>query len=204
MKEFMSKLRRPFVWLLITLIYGLGCLCYDKKYLTGRHFNRWHFTTGWTWILQCWFSQKILRRNAHVPWPVPPSVCVAAPKNIIFDPDDMQNFHSTGNYFQGVGAKIMIGKGSMLAAGSGFITANHDLADIRTHQPGKDILLGEACWVGMNAVLLPGVHLGPHTVVGAGAVVTKSFPEGYCVIAGNPARKIRELPKEQEDTHDGP
>lgn len=35
------------------------------------------------------------------------------------------------------------------------------------------------------------MSLGPHTVVGAGSVVTHSFPEGDCVIAGNPARVIR-------------
>lgn len=36
----------------------------------------------------------------------------------------------------------------------------------------------------MNATILPGVELGDHTVVGAGSVVTRSFPEGYYVIAG--------------------
>lgn len=46
----------------------------------------------------------------------------------------------------------------------------------------------------MNSVVLPGVSLGPHTVVGAGSVVTKSFPDGYCVVAGNPAKIIRRLP----------
>jgi len=45
----------------------------------------------------------------------------------------------------------------------------------------------------MNAVILPGVVLGDFTIVGAGAIVTKSFPEGYCVIAGNPAKVIRQL-----------
>ncbi len=39
--------------------------------------------------------------------------------------------------------------------------------------------------------------LGQRTIVGAGAVVTKSFPEGYCVIGGNPARKIKDLEKEK-------
>lgn len=201
MKQFLSKIRRPFVWLIITLIYGFGCLCYDKKYLTGRYFNRWHFSIGWTWILQCWFSQKILRRNAHVPWPVPPYVRIAAPENIIFDPDDMQNFHGAGNYFQGIGAKIVLGKGCMIAPNTGFITANHDFSDVSKSQPGRDIILEENCWVAMNAMILPGVHLGPHTVVGAGAVVTKSFPEGWCVIAGNPAKKIKELPRDENESH---
>lgn len=166
---------------------------YDKKYLVGKYFNRWHYSIGWKWIVRYWFGQKVMGKNRHVPWPVPPHVCIAAPENIVFDPDDMQNFHATGNYFQGIGAKVVIGKGTMIAPGTGFITANHDFSDVHEHQPGKDIILGECCWIGMNAVVLPGVTLGPHTVVGAGAVVTKSFPEGNCVLVGNPARKIKEI-----------
>ncbi len=45
----------------------------------------------------------------------------------------------------------------------------------------------------MNSVILPGVQLGDYTVVGAGTVVTKSFPKGRCVIAGNPAKVIKEF-----------
>ena len=44
----------------------------------------------------------------------------------------------------------------------------------------------------MNAVILPGVQLGDHVVVGAGAVVTQSFPSNV-VIAGVAARIIRHL-----------
>lgn len=39
--------------------------------------------------------------------------------------------------------------------------------------------------------------MGPRTVVAAGSVVTKSFPEGYCLIAGNPAKFIKAIPKEE-------
>ena len=51
----------------------------------------------------------------------------------------------------------------------------------------------------MNSMILPGVELGPRTVVGAGSVVTKSFPEGDCVIAGNPAKIIKKLGTEHEN-----
>ena len=51
----------------------------------------------------------------------------------------------------------------------------------------------------MGAKVLPGVHLGDFTIVGAGAIVTRSFEEGYCVIAGNPADIIRKLSKDKCD-----
>jgi len=79
----------------------------------------------------------------------------------------------------------------------GIITANHDPADLCRHLPGKPVELGECCWIGMNSVILPGVTLGPHTIVGAGSVVTHSFADGYCVIAGNPARLVRTLDRTQ-------
>ena len=52
------------------------------------------------------------------------------------------------------------------------------------------ITIGDNCFIGYKSILLPGVELGNSTIVGAGSVVTKSFPEGNIVIAGNPARKI--------------
>jgi acetyltransferase-like isoleucine patch superfamily enzyme len=48
----------------------------------------------------------------------------------------------------------------------------------------------------MNAVIMPNVELGDHTIVAAGSVVTKAFPNGYCVLAGNPAKQIKTLQKE--------
>ncbi len=74
-----------------------------------------------------------------------------------------------------------------------MITENHDLNNLDYHQPTQPILIGKNCWIGMNAVILPGVVLGDHTIVGAGAVVTKSFSEGSCVIVGNPAKLIRKI-----------
>lgn len=87
----------------------------------------------------------------------------------------------------------VIGKNVWVGYGTKVVTANHDLKDPSKSQPIEEIRLDDNVWIGANCVILPGVHLGPHTVVGAGAVVTKSFPEGYCLIGGVPAKKIKDL-----------
>lgn len=53
-----------------------------------------------------------------------------------------------------------------------------------------DTYIGKHCVIGGRAIILLGVSLGDHVFVGAGSVVTKSFPS-HCLIAGNPARMIR-------------
>jgi acetyltransferase-like isoleucine patch superfamily enzyme len=53
----------------------------------------------------------------------------------------------------------------------------------------KPVLIGRASWVGYRALIMPGVKLGPGSIIGAGAVVTKDCPPG-AVLAGNPARQI--------------
>jgi acetyltransferase-like isoleucine patch superfamily enzyme len=53
------------------------------------------------------------------------------------------------------------------------------------------IKIGDDVWIGTNAVVLDGCQIGSHSVVAAGAVVTKSFPE-YSIVAGNPARRVRD------------
>lgn len=190
-------MKRILVKIYVSLIYMWGCIWYDKKYLSGINFNRNHYSQGWKWIQKYWFGQKILGYAKDIPFPIPRSVIITNPSNIIFDNDDMYNFHSNGCFYQATKGKIIIGKGTQIASNCGLITTNHNIYDISKHVDGKDVILGKNCWVGMNAVILPGVELGDHTVVGAGSVVTKSFKEGYCVIAGNPAKKIKDIEKEK-------
>lgn len=54
------------------------------------------------------------------------------------------------------------------------------------------VTIGENCWIGGGAIILPGVTIGDGTTVAAGSVVTRSLP-GNCLAAGNPCRVVREL-----------
>ena len=89
-------------------------------------------------------------------------------------------------YFVTIGDNVTIAGGVLLLT--------HDNSVIKCNLNATDyfgrITVGDSCFIGMNSILLPGVELGEHTIVGAGSVVTKSFPEGNVVIAGNPARVI--------------
>jgi acetyltransferase-like isoleucine patch superfamily enzyme len=164
---------------------------FNKKYLTGKYFDQ--SLLGWRWVLRSIIWQKIFGFNRHIPWPVSPFIIISNPRNIEFDNNDINNFQTYGNYFQNFEGKIRIGAGTYIAPNVGLITVNHDMHDPDLYQKGEDIILGKKCWVGMNTVILPGVILGDHTVVGAGSVVTHSFPEGQVVIAGNPATIIKKI-----------
>ena len=55
----------------------------------------------------------------------------------------------------------------------------------------KPVTVGHGADIGMNASILPGVHIGAHAIVGAGAVVTHDVPD-YAIVAGVPARILRD------------
>lgn len=163
---------------------------YDNKYLTGRWFTAENNYVGWNWVIQDAKNCHWGGVNLNCPWPVSSEIRIVRPSNISFDPDDLNIFQHFGCYFQGKG-KLTIGKGTWIAPNVGIITANHSFDDLDSCDAAENVSIGEKCWIGMNSMILPGVVLGDRTIVGAGSVVTKSFPEGNCVIAGNPAKVIK-------------
>lgn len=162
-----------------------------KKYFVGKLFESF-CSPGWRYAYISLTQCRKKKRNKDVPWPVSADVVVTSPWNIHFNSNDIPNFFSFGIYFQGI-TGIVIGEGTIIAPNVGLISSNHDINNFDEHLLVEPIVIGKKCWIGMNSVILPGVKLGDHTIVGAGSVVTKSFPEGNCVIVGNPARIIKKI-----------
>ena len=92
---------------------------------------------------------------------------------------------------------VTIGNHVNLAQGITVTALNHNFSDARKHidQQGVStaaVTISDDVWIGANAVVLPGVTIGRHSVIAAGAVVTKDVPP-YSVAAGVPARIIKHL-----------
>lgn len=92
---------------------------------------------------------------------------------------------------------VTIGSHVNLAQGITVTALNHNFENggLRIDEQGvstKPVVIGDDVWIGANAVVLPGVTLGSHVVVAAGAVVTKDVPDN-CVVAGVPAKVIKSL-----------
>jgi acetyltransferase-like isoleucine patch superfamily enzyme len=94
------------------------------------------------------------------------------------------------------GAGIRVGRDGLFGAGVEIFDSNfHDLdpARRRDGRPSMALVeIGDNVFVGMGARILKGVAIGCDSVIGAGAVVSRSIPSGV-IAAGNPARVIREL-----------
>lgn len=103
-----------------------------------------------------------------------------------------RNLHLDRLYPKGV----HIGENCLIA--SGVTILSHDHCKRVNNQPLLlDTYIGKKCFIAVGATILPGVKIGDEVIVGAGAVVTKSIPSNV-IVAGNPARIIRENIKMNE------
>lgn len=97
-----------------------------------------------------------------------------------------------------IGGKCIIGKNVMMGPDCIIYTKNHSFADLNVpmikqgYMSENSVTIGDDVWIGGRVIILPGVTIGSHSIIGAGSVVTKDVPE-YAIVAGNPAvvKKMR-------------
>ena len=65
-----------------------------------------------------------------------------------------------------------------------------------THVAIRPVTIGNKAWIGFDSIVLKGVIIGEGAVIGAGSVVTRDVPP-WTIVAGNPARAIREIPRDE-------
>ena len=114
------------------------------------------------------------------------------------------------HHYEWNGDKLIIGKFCQIAAGVEFVMngANHQMNAVSTFPfytlegwdmnppalsdlPLKgDTIIGNDVWIGQNAVILPGVHIGDGAIIGANGVVGNDV-EPYTIVVGNPAKTLR-------------
>lgn len=96
------------------------------------------------------------------------------------------------------GEDITIGNNCAIASNVCIVSENHGINPTCELPYGDQKLriapvkIGDGCWIGEKATILPGVTIGEKSVIGAGAVVTKSVPS-YSIAVGNPAKVIKEF-----------
>ena len=114
------------------------------------------------------------------------------------------------HHYEWNGDKLIIGKFCQIAAGVEFVMngANHQMNAVSTfpfytlegwevdppaHEdmPLKgDTVIGNDVWIGQNAVIMPGVHVGDGAIIGTNSVVASDVGP-YTIVVGNPARVLR-------------
>lgn len=130
------------------------------------------------------------------------------------DPDGPDLFQTKCvlHHYPFIGDKLIIGRFCAIAEGARFIMngANHALSGFSTYpfnifghgweagfdaatwskEIRGDTVVGNDVWIGMEAVIMPGVKIGDGAIVAAKAVVTHDVP-AYAVVAGNPAKTVK-------------
>lgn len=114
------------------------------------------------------------------------------------------------HHYDFIGDRLIIGRFCQIAAGVEFVMngANHQMNAVTTFpfytlegwnaEPPEhsdlplkgDTIIGNDVWIGQNATILPGVHIGDGAIIGACSVVGSDVPP-YTIVAGDPARELR-------------
>lgn len=107
-------------------------------------------------------------------------------------------FINSGCRFQDQGG-VVIGDHVLIGHNVVLATLNHDVDPVkRSWLHPAPIIIGKNVWIGANVTILPGVTIGDHTIIAAGAVVTKDVAANI-IVGGVPAKMIKHIKTEDEE-----
>lgn len=92
--------------------------------------------------------------------------------------------------------KCVIGDNVMMGPEVMIWTTNHNTSDLSVPmmyqgiEEEQPVRIGNDCWIGSRAIILPGIKIGNGVIIGAGAVVSRDIPD-YAVAVGNPAKVVK-------------
>jgi len=122
-------------------------------------------------------------------------VVIESKAHIPFDKVEIGNNSGIG-YNARLGA-VKIGDDVMMGPDVIILSRNHSFESrllpmrMQIGTEENPAVISDDVWIGARAIILPGVHIGRGSIVGAGAVVSKDVPE-YAIVAGNPAQVIKQ------------
>jgi len=184
-----------------------------RLYRGERHLGRWRFCSSKTVLIDAFIYS--ITGDAR---PLPPPLTDADEDAALFDDDPWveapihidygTNVRPGANVFINFNCAIVdtclvtIGSRTLFGPNVSLFSGSHPLDPALRNgtqgpEMGKEIHIGEDCWLGGNVIILPGVRIGKGCTIGAGSVVTKDVPP-YHVAAGNPARILRKVETEMD------
>jgi len=106
-----------------------------------------------------------------------------------------ENFYANHNLLILDPAKVIFGDNVFIGPNCSFYTAIHPInveERIKGIECADSITVGDNVWFGGSVTVLPGVHIGSNTVIGAGSVVVKDIPDNV-VAVGNPCKPVKNV-----------
>lgn len=173
-----------------------------EKIISTRVRNKLHYfkKVGLGKIIINFIFQRIFRINSQIKNSVN-YTSIFIGKNLKYkqyDTNIMVSFASSNSLYIQTLNGVNFGAGVLIASGVKIISANHTSNLKREAEECGPIIIEDDVWIGAAAIILPGVTIAKGSIVGAGAVVTKSFFKKGSVIAGNPAKLIKVINVQNE------
>jgi acetyltransferase-like isoleucine patch superfamily enzyme len=135
--------------------------------------------------IKAFFINKIMDGNIHQSSVILPKVSIKNYKNLELGKYSYISHGVTIDNYD----KVIIGKCVTISPEVYISTGDHSTDDL-TPKHGE-IIIGNGVFIGARAVILKGISIGDHSIIGAGAVVTKNIPP-KSIAVGNPAKVIKE------------